>query len=227
MMTRTVWLLTFVFALHGCGADSEDSSTTVRQDSDDSQGFEADEEGIETGTLAVNLPGEHGSGKAMCSINITRIVEQRLANVILTLDVIGTGCDGMGNCDNPNMRSGELTYSGGIDGDQPFATMIFNYEPPSDSEEELLWMYNVLYNSAPFSRFEMRVDGELFNALTSDTRGAEDFSKGPHLWNTKIDIEADMLQSTDAGDQSLPGLQTRGDISYEGPCEVYAKYMQP
>ncbi len=225
-MTRTVWLLTLGFALHGCGADSDDSSLTVQPDSDYSQVFEVDDEAVETGSLAVDLPGEHGSSKAMCSINITRIVDERLANVILTLDVLGKGCDVFGSCDNPNMQSGEFSYSGGIDGDQPFATMILNYEPPSDSEEEILWMYNVLYNSAPFSRFEMWVDGEPFNALTSDSRGAEDFSKGPHLWNTKIEIEADMLQSTDAGDQSLPGLQTLGTFSYEGLCEVSAKYVQ-
>lgn len=225
-MTRTVWLLTLSFALHGCGADSEDSSSTVQPDSDDWQAFEAAEEDVETGSLAVDLPGEHGSGNAMCSMNITRVVDKRLANVILTLDVIGKGCDVFGNCDNPNMQSGEFNYSGGIDGDQPFATMILNYEPPSDSEEELLWMYNVLYNSAPLSRFEMWVDGEPFNALISDSRGAEDLSKSPHLWNTKINIEADMLQSTDAGDQSLPGLQTRGKFSYEGLCEVTVKYMQ-
>lgn len=226
-MTRTVWVLILSFAFYGCGSDSEDAPSTVQSDSDDSQWLEDAEEAVETGSLSINLPGEHGSGRAMCSMNITRIVDKRLANVILTLDVFGKGCDGMGNCDNPNMQGGDLNYSGGIDGDQPFATMVLNYEPPSDSEEELMWMYNVIYNSAPFSRFDMWVDGEPFNALTSDTRGAEDFSKGPHVWNTKIDIEADMLQSTDAGDQSSPGLQTRGEFSYEGPCEIYAKYMQP
>ena len=225
-MTRTIWLLILSFALYACGADSEDSSSIVQQDSDDSQWLEDAEEDVETGSLSINLPGEHGSGKAMCSMNITRIVDKRLANVILTLDVIGKGCDVFGNCDNPNMQRGDFNYSGGIDGDQPFTTMSLGYEPPSDSEEELLWMYNALYKSAPFSRFEMWVDGEPFNALTSDSRGAEDLSKGPHLWNMKIDIEADMLQSTDAGDQSSPGLQTRGEFSYEGPCEVYAKYMQ-
>lgn len=124
------------------------------------------------------------------------------------------------------MRSGQINYSGGIDGDKPFATMILNYEPPSDSEEILLWMYNAYYKSAPYSRFDMRVDGEAFNALTSDMRDADDYSKGPHVWNTKIDIEADMLQSSDAGDQTSPGLQTRGKFSYEGPCEVYGKYIQ-
>jgi len=225
-MTRTLRLLIFGFMLSGCGSDSGDSSSTGQSGSDDSQWAEATEEVVETGSLSINLPGEHGSGKAMCSMNITRAVEKRLANIVLTLDVIGSGCDGMGNCSNPNMQSGQLNYSGGIDGDQPFATMILNYEPPSDSEEELLWMYNVIYNTAPFSRFDMLVDGESFNVLTSDTREADNFSKGPHIWNTKFDIEADMLQSTDAGDQSSPGLQTRGVFSYEGPCEIYAKYMQ-
>lgn len=225
-MTRTVWLLIFSFVLYGCGSDSEDASSKVQPDSDDSQWAEDAEDVVETGSLSINLPGEHGSGQAMCSLNITRAVEKRLASIILTLDVIGNGCDGMGNCSNPNMRSGQLNYSGGIDGDKPFGTMILNYEPPSDSEEELLWMYNAIYNSAPFSRFDMLVDGEPFNVLTSDTREADNYSKGPHFWDTKFDIEADMLQSTDAGDQSTPGLQTRGEFSYEGPCEIYAKYIQ-
>lgn len=228
-MTRFFWLLILVsgFTLYGCGSDSDDTSSDAQPDSDDAQWLDDAEDEVETGAFSINLPGEHGSGNAFCSVNITRMVEKRLANIVLTLDVIGKGCDGMGNCTNPNMQSGQLNYSGGIDGDQPFATMLLGYEPPGDSEEELLWMYNVLYNAAPFSRFDMWVDGESFNVLTSDTRGAEDFSTGPHVWNTKIAIEADMLRSTDADDPSLPGLQTRGELSYEGPCEVFAKYMQP
>lgn len=225
-MTRIIWLAILSATLYGCGADNEDSSAAARADNDDSEWLEDEEETIETGSFSVNLPGEHGSGKATCSLNLTRVVDKRLANVILTLDPIATGCDGMGNCSNPDMQSGEFTYSGGIDGDKPFATMILNYEPPSDSDETLLWMYNAMYKSAPFSRFDMRVDGEAFNALTSDMRGADDWSEGPHSWNTKIEIEADMLQSSDAGDQSSPGLQTRGEFSYEGPCEIHGKYMQ-
>jgi len=225
-MTRTVWLLIFSYALNGCGTESEDTSFTDQSDSDDQEWLEATDDVVETGSLSTNLPGEHGSGEAMCSINITRVVNKRLASINLTLDVVGEGCDAMGNCDNPNMRSGQLIYNGGIDGDQPFATMILNYEPPDDSEEELLWMYDVIYNTAPTSSFDMRVDGETFNVLTSDTRGAEDLSIGPHLWNTKIDIEADMLRSTDADNQSPPGLQTRGKFSYEGNCEIYAKVME-
>ncbi|MFT4581306.1 MAG: hypothetical protein ACI915_002068 [Gammaproteobacteria bacterium] len=46
------------------------------------------------------------------------------------------------------------------------------------------------------------------------------------MWNIQIDVEADMLQSIDAGDQTAPGLQTRGEFSYAGPCEVFAKYMK-
>lgn len=226
-MTRIAWLLIFGFALCGCGADNEDTSSTVQEDSDDSDWDEEYEDVIETGSFSVNLPGDHGSGKAACSINLTRIVEDRVASIILTLDVVGKGCDGMGHCDNPDMQGGEFTFSGGIEGDKPFATMILNYEPPGDSDEEPMWMYNVIFNETPFSRFEMSVDDKPFNVLTSDTRGAEDLSTGPHLWDTKIDIEIDMLRVSDEDDQSTPGLQTRGEFSYEGPCEVYAKYMGP
>ena len=225
-MKRIIWFASLSLAIYGCGADSEDSSSETWAGDDDSEWLEDEEETIETGSFSVNLPGEHGSGKATCSLNLTRIVDQRLANLILTLDPIATGCDGMGNCNNPNMRSGEFMYNGGIEGDKPFATMVLNYEPPTDSDETLLWMYNVIYNTTPFSRFDMSVDGEAFNALTSDMRGAVDWSDGPHVWNTKIEIEADMLQSSDSGDQSSPGLQTRGEFIYEGPCEVHGKYMQ-
>lgn len=225
-MARTFWLLIFSFALSGCGSDSDDTSFADESNSDDEQWMDAAEDAIETGSLSINLPGDHGSGAAMCSLNITRAVDKRLASIMLTLDVVGKGCDGMGNCDNPNMRSGQLNYNGGIDGDEPFGTMILNYEPPDDSGEEQLWMYNVIYNTSPTSSFEMWVDGEPFNVLTSDTRGAENYSTGPHLWNTKIDIEADMLRSTDADGPSTPGLQTRGEFSYEGICEIYAKYMK-
>jgi hypothetical protein len=225
-MTRIIWLAILSLTLYGCGGDSEDSSSADWEDDDESEWAEDGDETVETGSFAVNLPGDHGSGEAMCSLNLTRAVDKRLASIILTLDVIARGCDGMGNCSNPGMRSGEFNYSGGIDGDQPFATMILNYEPPTDSEEILLWMYNVLYKSAPTSRFDMHVDGESFNVLTSDIRDADDFSKGPHIWNTTFEIEADMLQSSDAGDQSSPGLQTVGEFSYEGPCEIYAQYIQ-
>lgn len=224
-MTRSVWLLIFSFALYGCSSDSEDSSSMAGQE-DDWPEDEYEEETVETGSLSISLPGEHGSGQATCDLNLMRVVDKRLANVILTLDVIGKGCDGMGNCSNPDMRGGQMNYSGGIDGDKPFATMVLNYDPPSDSEEGVFWMYNVFLNASPFSRFEMWVDGEPFNALTSDTRGADDLFKGPHFWNAKIDIEADMLQTTDDDDQS-PGPQMRGTFSYEGPCEIYVKYMQP
>lgn len=223
-MTKMTWLAILSLTLYGCGADSDDSSAAT--DNDDSDWLEDEEDTIETGSFSVNLPGEHGSGKATCSLNLTRVVDQDLASLILTLDPIAKGCDGMGNCSNPNMQSGEFTYSGGIDGDKPFATMILNYEPPTDSDEALLWMYNVIYNTAPFSRFDMSVDGEAFNALTSDLRGADDWTNGPHVWNTKFEIEADMLQSSDAEDQASPGLQARGEFIYEGPCEIHGKLMQ-
>jgi len=226
-MTRIIWFLSLSVALYGCGTDSEDSSSAADADNDDAFWVEDDLDDVETGSLTIKLPEERSSGEGLCSLNITRIPEERLASLILTLDVIGEGCDVAGYCDNPDMRNGQLTYSGGIDGDNEFATMVLNYEPPGDPEEEVMWMYNAIFKTEPFSRFEMSVDGEAFNVLTSDTRGAEDFSAGPHIWNTKIVIEADMLRSSEADSQTEPGLQTRGEISYEGLCEVSAKYMRP
>ena len=225
-MTRTAWFAILGLMLHGCGAESDDSSPMVEAGSDESEWLEDEDETVEIGSFSVSLPEEQGPDSASCSINLTRAVGKRLANVILTLDVIGKGCDGMGNCSNPNMQSGVLNFSGGIDGDKPFATMILNYEPPSDDDETPMWMYNVIYNSAPFGRFDMKVENEAFNVLTSDWRDADDFSKGPHVWNTKIELEADMLQADIAENQSSPGLQTRGEFSYEGPCEIYGKYIQ-
>ena len=225
-MTRSLWFLIFGITLASCGSDSADSLSSDQQNNDDSQWLETDEEVVDTGSLSIDLPGEHGSGNGLCSMNIIRASNKSLASINLTLDVIGEGCDGMGNCSNPNMQSGQLMYSGGIDGEQAFATMVLNYEPPGDADEELLWMYNALYKSEPFSRFGMWVDGEPFNVLTSDAREAEDYAKGPHVWATRIEIEADMLRSSDTDDGMTPGLQTRGKISYEGHCEMHIKYMQ-
>ena len=225
-MTRNICLFMFSTLLFGCGSNGDDAPMQGQPDDDESEWLDEADNGVISGALSMNLPGDHGSGEAMCMLNITRAVGKRLASVSITLDVVGKGCDGMGNCSNPDMRSGRLTYNGGIDGDQAFGTMILNYEPPGDSEDVRLWMYDVILNSDPFSRFSMWVDGEPFDVVSSDTRGAENFADGPHLWNTKFVIEADMLESTDDGDQSSPGTRMRGEFSYEGICEVFAKYMQ-
>ena len=225
-MSKTAWLTFLSLTLSGCGSESEDSSSMDSPRHDDSEWLEDEVEAPLAGSFLVDLPGEHGSGMAACSINLTRAVNKRLASISLTLDVFGSGCDAMGNCSNPNMRSGQLNFSGGIDGDKPFGTMLLGYEPPSDSEEAILWMYNVLYKTTPFSRVDMRVDGDSFDVLTSDLRGADVFSKGPHVWNTQIEIEADMLKSSADSTPSTPGLQTRGEFAYEGPCEIYGKTMQ-
>ena len=226
-MQRSIYLLMLSFFLFGCGGNDEDSSLMLDADAAIEDTSEAQEDTIPMGSFETDLPANGGSGRATCNINLTRIVEKRLANIILTLDVIGEGCDGMGRCENENMQDGELNFSGGIDGDKAFATMIANYEPPSESEDEELWMYNVIHKKSPFSSFEMLVDGEPFNVLTSDTKGAENFAKGPHVWDVQVDIEADMLQSNLAADQSVTGTQTLGKYSYNGPCEVFAKYMNP
>lgn len=217
-----VWMFALCLVAIGCGSDNEE----VADDNwPNEEALANDEEAPEGnfGTMQIALPNDPGNGGGSCSLNITRITADRLANVIANLQVFAQGCDGMGNCENPNMQRGDMMYSGGIDGDNPFTTISFNYRVPSASEEHKMWMYDAIFNAEPFSRFEMQVDGSPYNILTSDTRGADNLLEGPHVWNTRLEIEADMVAASD--EQSDKGEQARGTFVYEGLCEVYFKIM--
>lgn len=217
-----VWMFALCLAVFGCGSDNEEAAD---DNWPNEEALANDEEAPEGtfGTMMIALPDDPGNGGGSCSLNITRITADRLANVIASFEVFAAGCDGMENCENPNMQRGDIMYSGGIDGDNPFATMSFNYRAPSATEDQKMWMYNAIFKTAPFSSFDMQVGGSPYNILTSDTRGAEDMLGGPHIWQTRIEIEADMLEASD--ESSGQGLQARGTFVYEGRCEVYIKVM--
>ncbi len=228
-MNRTAFLMISVLVLYGCGGDAGDRPDDAMADSDDADWVDdmqdEDIDDVETGAFSVDLPGEAGPTDALCSLIITRFPENALASVMLTLDVIGEGCDVTSRCDDPNKQNGDINYSGGIDGENPFSTAVVGYEPPGDPEVQSMWMFNAVYKEQPFSRFDLRVDGEPFDIRESDVRGADDFAKGPHVWNTEIVIEADMLKSTaDDGPNETP-VQARGTFTYKGGCEVVAKSM--
>lgn len=227
-MGRTLWLVILGIALLGCGTEKDDAPLTVDNDGDDTDWADyADDDidDVETGAFSTNLPGEAGVSEALCDLIITRVVDQSMATIMLNLDVIGEGCDVTGRCDDPEKRNGDINYNGGIEADKPFATMVLGYEPPSDPKVQSMWMYNAVFKAEPYSRFEMQVDGEQFDILTSDIRGADNFATGPHVWRTRIDIEADMLKSGDDTDSASPKAQVLGKFSYEGNCEVSVKKL--
>ncbi len=107
---RAAWLLLSSLLISGCGSDastSQDSSVDpILEDQLSAAEFDSageNSEPLELGSISLNLPSAEGSGKALCNLSLTRIPEANLANVILTLDIVGAGCDGMGSCTNPNM----------------------------------------------------------------------------------------------------------------------------
>lgn len=223
-MKNLIWLCAFGLFLFGCKSEGGEASDTYF-DEEDEFALEEEAELAEAyiGELTIDLPEDGGTYDAYCTINLIRVPEDQLASIILTFDIIGQGCDGIGNCEDDNMMDGRLSLSGGHEGANPFAMMSLGYEPPSNTEEENIWIYNVIFNSEPFNSFELWVDDQPFDLTTPEPGEAQ--SPYPEVWNSRIELEADMIKSSESSDQSNPGLQARGKFVYEGPCEGTTKIM--
>lgn len=72
-MMRMFWLLILSLAFYGCGSDGEGSSSANQVDGDDEKWVDDADDAIQTGSLLIDLPGERGSGRATCNINLTEL----------------------------------------------------------------------------------------------------------------------------------------------------------
>ena len=220
-MIKYTWLLALSLLVMGCASEGGEPSLSDEWPVDTELAEVEDNPEGNFGTLEITLPDDPGNGGASCSISIIRMPANRTANVMIAMAVFGKGCDGMGNCENPDMQRGDIMYSGGVEGNKPVQTMSMKYQSPSPTSNEKTWIYNAVFKANPFNSFELQVDESPFDILTSDSKGADNILGAPHVWDARFKIEADMLEASNP-DQ---GVEARGTFTYEGLCEVSIKNM--
>lgn len=171
--------------LSACGGESEPA---VDSDAGDALVDAALADDVETtesfddlpfGEFTTSLTAAEGSGKALCDAVITRILSDELANITISLSVIGESCDPTGLCESDDDRNGDFSYTGGVVSDEEPATMTLGYEPPGMTGRDVLWMYDTVLNPSPSSRFELLVDGDAYDIQSDDLQGIDDLGSGP------------------------------------------------
>ena len=230
-MKLVVVLAILAFGLTACGAPSNsEKSTNEATASAEAMGDEADDTELadepegkdpEYGYLVIDLPDYENRGDAYCSVQISRVKEQRMANVIVQLSVEGITRPQSGeHPDADQWSSGDFTFHGSLDSANAFTTISAGYEPPSRFDEPMMegWFFDA---ASPDGSFALRVDGELFDIFASDTRGADNFANAPHLWQSTLDLEANLFNPRECGQE----VKARAKVRYEGLCTVSVQYI--
>lgn len=230
-MKLIVIVVMLAFGLTACGAPSDkENSANSPAFTAEAMGDEADDTEVadepeskdpEYGYLVVDLPDYENRGDAYCSIQISRVKEQPSANVIVQFSVEGITRPQTGeHPDSEQWSSGEFTFHGSLDSTNSFTTISADYEPPSRFDEPMKegWFFDA---ASPDGSFALRVDGELFNILASDARGADVFANAPHLWQSTLDLEANLLNPRESGQE----VKARAKVHYEGLCTVSVQYI--
>jgi len=214
--------------LVSCGAD--DSSDLVQDDSEDwfaEDDFDADfddygdDDGPDLGQIAIDLADSDYNGPAYCDLLITRSTDQSVATINLQLSLAGDPEKLFGSdLEEDNIDLGDVTLNGGQDSTSGFSMMSLYYSPPRirvDGEDEG-WIFDFL---DPHGSLEIVADGQVFDAITSPARGADNRIEAPHSWDVAIQFDAGLMQPEVSGTE----VRSEGKFQYDGICAVDIIYV--
>ena len=214
---RTLIPAIAAIGLAACGgADEPDADADLAYDEDASEyDYEDDSLGDdeELGSLSVDVAGDVRETQGYCSLAITRMEAEAVATVAANLTV-------QGNDDQSDF--GELNIAWGTDPENGTVPMGINYEPPvpDDSEEyDLGWVYDA--ENPGTASFALSVDGENFDVVGGDPRGADDARGAPHLWQSTLVVSANLVNPRDDGQAN----RGEGKFKYDGLCTVSVRVL--